>query len=201
MRRNSTENAEANTVEYPKKINIHLTLQGSLRQLALAANKMVFIAGKSEIIFAPPSILQPHITLTMGWVDAESQFEGVKHILAECSEGLEPFFANAISLYAVAPKNTWIFMDVEPAKVIIAMKRKIHKAIHQEFRQVPWDVVNQPPHITVGYLPGGFNQEMRPLDSFDIPVSSSITAIGVSICGERGTCLGRLAEYTLGKKI
>lgn len=187
----------ARELHFPQKLNLHLSLRGSLRNLAYKVNEFITKAGASEIRFSAASFLWPHVTLNLGWADSQSQLDELMSRLSQLSAKTNPLKLFATKLYAVEPKRSWVFVDVEPANSIISLKRELEAKVRDVLRPVEWDVINQSPHITVGYVKGSLTASLPSLEFFGENTSSTVDSFGISFCGARGTCVGKIQEYDL----
>jgi hypothetical protein len=97
--------------------------------------------------------------------------------------------------YIKKPDNNYVFSDVLPSGPILSIKKSLWKSLSSYLRPLDWDVINEPPHITLAYI----NENYSNIETYlaeSKPLGDTVfISISVSFSGEYGTCLGTIKTY------
>ena len=192
--RQQTYNIESIFNKHKKtRINIHIPIRGNTYEYCINLNKEIHKLISSEINFSSKSIQIPHITLYMGYfldtIGLNKVFEKTEKI-ARAKSGFEINFS---SPYIRGPRNEYIFLDVFPIDLISNLKQEFEKELSEAIIPLDWDIVKAIPHLTIGCSRSIKEHELKSLfNEYIDPPSMKVQAIGVSLCGDRGSCLGTL---------
>lgn len=177
------------------KINLHFPLRGDIATYCVNLNKDLQTLTKSEIDFSPNSFHVPHLTLCMGYIHREEQYKIILNEIFEFAQKMSVLTISMTKPYLKKPGNNYIFIDAKESSQIIEVKRNIYTKIDRLIEPLNWDVVNEPPHITVGYIKGGFEKVEQFLASYPEPNLWCADSIEMSFCGKLGTCLGAIRSF------
>lgn len=176
------------------KINLHLPVFGVINDFVLKSNKRILEITESEINFSPSSFQIPHITLAMGFIESIKDYENICYKLTDFVEHLPSLNLTFKQPYIKKPSNKYVFIDVNPANEIIMLKKELNSLIKSDFKSVKWDILNEPPHITIGYING--KQKEIESEFYQIPeVSMTVNQMNLSFTGNRGSVIGTLKEF------
>lgn len=175
-------------------INIHIPLQGYIKGLSIALNKQISAITDNKINFAANSFMLPHITIFIGYVKNEKDYENLCNALAQFIKNFKPFALNFTKPYIKNNEN-YVFIDIVEKEKFIQLKKQLYQAIKPFIQKVEWDILNEPPHITIGYIEKDNEKVKRLLDIAKPNFKIKPNKINLSICGNYGTCVGILREF------
>lgn len=179
------------------KINIHIPIRGEANRFCIEANEAVRRVTKSDIDFSPNSFHIPHITLYMGYVNSESDFDLLMKKIHELSLTIPSTKMQLTKPYLKEPKKNYLFVDTNKSNELIKLKGEVKSLCGNLVEPLDWDVVGETPHITIAYIQSGFDQVNKLLPSFNREISLDFNAIEISYCGARGSCLGAIRAFEL----
>ncbi|PIE45352.1 MAG: hypothetical protein CSA45_03145 [Gammaproteobacteria bacterium] len=176
------------------KINLHLPVFGAINDFVLKSNRRILEITESEINFSPSSFQIPHITLAMGFIHSIKDYEAICYKISDFANHLPSLDLTFEQPYIRKPGNKYVFIDVNPANKIIKLKKELNSLIKSDFESVKWDILNEPPHITIGYI----NDKQKEIEKefYQTPeVTMTVNQINLSFTGSRGSVLGIIKEF------
>jgi len=174
------------------KINIHIPIRGDLSEYCIIVNDKIKSITNTEIDFGYTSFQIPHITLYMGYLRSEELYGELFKRLHEYSKRLHPFDITFSKPYLKKPKGNYLFLDTDQGEMIIKLKQEIKEILDDLIAPLDWDVVNEPPHLTLAYINAEQHKIEDLLKNIALPSKLNANAIEVSFCGPRGSCLGTI---------
>ena len=177
------------------KINIHFPLRGDISHYCIDINREIQKITKSGIDFAPSSFHVPHLTLYMGFIKNEDHYKRVLDSVHGFVLNMAPFEIIPTKAYVKEPKRNYIFIDTEQSQKIIEIKQRLKERVLQWIEPLSWDVVNETPHITVGYIKDNFETVEEMLEEYQIGPAWWADCIEVSYGGAWGSCLGSIRTF------
>ena len=187
----------SNQNSFPLKLNIHFELPNKLHRYCTDANSEIEKLIKTDVSFTPPSIQKPHLTLSMGYCESLENYSNILRVVGEFSLVLRAINISLTAPYLKSPQNNYVFTNIVEIENIISIKRDLDVQIGHFMKPLNWNVIEEPPHITLAYLQSDQAQAASLIRGFQTPPSSVCEAISVSICGPRGSCLGSLLSFPL----
>lgn len=179
------------------KINIHLPIRGEMQKYCIGLNQRIRTITETEIDLGPSSFKIPHLSLYMGFVDTETNFNRILEVLFDYSETLEPFFVSSASAYLKEPDKNYVFLGIDQIYEINVLKQEIRDRINKHIIPLDWDIMQEVPHITLGYINSNFVEVSNLLENHPRGPSWMADALEISFCGERGSCLGTIKAFEL----
>ncbi|RZK11272.1 MAG: 2'-5' RNA ligase family protein [Flavobacterium sp.] len=177
------------------KLNIHIPIRGGLNNFCVDINQRISAVTNSGIDFSPKSFHVPHITLSMGFVRNEANFEEIMLRVFLFSQEIKPFEITTGNPYLKAPQLKYVFIDTDQAEMIIALKQKLESALGDLLEPLNWDVVNEPPHISLAYVKKDILLVKALLNNYQQSFTFSADAVELSYCGPLGTCVGTIRTF------
>lgn len=179
------------------KINIHIPIRGEANRYCMEINKAVRQLTKSDIDFSPNSFHIPHITLYMGYVNSESDFDLAMEKIHQLTMSIPSTIIKLTKPYLKEPKKNYLFIDTNKTTELIKLKEEVKSVCNNIIEPLDWDVVGETPHITLAYIQNGFNQVNNLLSSFNRELTLDFNSIEISYCGPRGSCIGTIRAFEL----
>ena len=136
----------------PFKINVHFELPERLCDLTIDANASIRRIVTSEIDFSAQSLHKPHMTLAMGYCETELVFWKLLEFVDTFCKIHPPIETTFGKPYLKAPKRTYAFVDPDSSIDILHYKKELDKTIKALLQPLEWDVVSEPPHVTLAYI-------------------------------------------------
>lgn len=182
------------------KINIHFNINDNLLALCEQINSEINSVEESFIKFGPKSIVLPHISLFMGYINSYEQFEYILKITKEFSEKNASFRIDPTRLYIKdtnVTKSKYIFLDLLQNEDICENKKYFGDLLHNKVKPLEWNFQKERPHITLGC----FDKTNKKIEKviakyYEFP-SCELKEIAISISGKKGMCFGNLKSYKL----
>jgi 2'-5' RNA ligase len=187
-------------LDYPQKINIHMVLRGEILDYALRCNELISSTTFNEVDFSFDSFHVPHVTFYMGFVQNKDSLTKLMQDIGNWASTTPPRLQlNFSQPYLKKPQNRWCFVDVLPVDKFIEIKKHVRMIADPYLHPLSWDVVSEPPHITVGYIKQDSQKIENKLSAFLSPqhIHANIPAVGISFSGGRGCCLGTIRQYDI----
>lgn len=179
------------------KINIHFPIRGRMFSYCIETNQKILNITDSGIDFSAESFQIPHITLYMGFVKNDINLKKIMNELYDLSRELESFEIFPTQAYLKEPNKNYIFIDTKQSQQIINLKEKVKNRLDKYIIPLNWDVVNQTPHITIGYIKKDFQLTKELIEKFDAGPPFWAEAIEISFSGFLGTCIGTIRTFEL----
>jgi len=175
------------------KINIHLPVFGKIKEHCIYLNKEVSRVTTNKIDLSNNSFMIPHITLYMGYISS-TNFDAICNILDNFVKTLEPLTLSFSSPYIKNNKN-YIFINVVEQEKLFNLKKELYTQIKPFVKDLSWDVVKEPAHITIAYIQKENSKVSKLIENYKIIEKLNTPKINISITGKKGTCLGILKEF------
>jgi len=179
------------------KVNIHIPIRGHLSKYCFSVNDKVKSVTDTEIDFGFKSFQIPHITIYMGYLKSDAIFEELLERLYLYSSKISAFEITFTEPYLKEPKENYLFLDTYQSEKIIKLKQEVKDLIGDLIEPLEWDVVAEPPHITLAYIKRNQAAIKQLLRYFTPPPKLFANAIELSFCGPRGSCLGTIKSIEL----
>ena len=193
--------APVGDLRFPQKINIHFPLRGRLHEFALSVNREILKIVPTEIDFSPASFQIPHVTVYMGFVKNLQDLQRLMRVTQEFSRNVCPMTVTVTNPYLKEPRRNWIFVDIVESKEFINLKLQFKELANTYLEPLVWDVVAEPPHITVGYIKTNLDTVEKELKKISVDDSFVLDAIELSFGGLRGSCLGSIRTFELSQRL
>lgn len=177
------------------KVNIHIPIRGNMLGYCMALNSKINKIASNGINFSPSSFQVPHITLYMGFIKDNADFISMMSSVYEISKELTAFEIYPTNPYLKKPKRHYAFIDTEQSELIIELKRLVKKKVEKYIEPLPWDVVSETPHITIGYIKEDFELVEDIFNYYERGPVFHANAIEVSFCGPWGSCVGTIRTF------
>ena len=177
------------------KINIHLPLRGEISNYCIRLNQEIQKLTKSGVDFSPKSFQIPHLTLYMGFVINEQNYNSVLSEIFNMAQEMNPIEITPTKPYMKEPKKNYVFVDTEQSSQIIELKRTIKEKVSKWIEPLNWDVVSEIPHITVGYIKDNFDDIEELLQDYPLGTEWIGDCFEISYGGPWGSCLGSIRTF------
>lgn len=186
------------------KINIHLNICDELLDLCERINLEINEVGYSYIKFGANSIVLPHISLFMGYINSFEQFEYILKLANDFANSNRTFRIDPTRLYiknTSIAKSKYVFLDLLQNDVIQEKKQYFCNKLYDKTKPMEWDFLKEAPHITLGCFDKTSKQVENVLEKYyDFP-HCEVKDIGISISGKKGMCFGNLKTFRLNEEI
>lgn len=182
------------------KIDVHFIVSEPLTSFCFDVNKSIKTHNVGLINMGVESIVVPHISLFMGFVDSYEMLERVFLAVDAYAKTLVPFRFDATCMYfkgvsATAPQ--YLFIDSLQNNFLMQQKAELDIRLKDIVYPIDWNMKEERPHITVGCY-RNLTQSVREIIDLYHPIPSCrISQIGISISGKRGVCLSLLKVFDL----
>lgn len=176
------------------KINIHFPILGDIKKLSLQLNEQISSITDNKIDFAMHSFMLPHISIYIGYVKNIEDYTNLCKSLELFIDKMKPFEISFSKPYIKNNQN-YIFIDILEKEPFIKLKKELYQAIKPYTQKVVWDILNEPPHITIAYIEKDQLKTTKILDIKKPNTKIKPNTINLSICGNYGTCVGVLREF------
>lgn len=183
--------------QFPLKINVHLELPVELLRHCINLNAKIGELTETEIDFRCPSLQKPHITLGMGYCTSAKNLQGVLCAVEHFCRNLPKVSISPQRPYLKLPKKNYLFIDLVECGEVIELKRQLDVVLVDNIIPMDWNVVEEPPHITIAYCRNPKSSLEEAVSKLSGSVGGTCESIGVSVCGPRGSCLGTLRSFPL----
>ncbi|MBK9726503.1 MAG: hypothetical protein IPO86_00130 [Saprospiraceae bacterium] len=177
------------------KINIHFPLRGEIANYCMQLNKEIQLITKSGVDFSPKSFQIPHLTLYMGFIANEKNYEAVLDEVYHFSQKMLPIKISSSIPYLKKPKRNYLFIDTEQSDYLIDLKLQLKEKVSKWIEPLNWDVVGETPHITVAYIRENFDAVEKLLENYRVGPDWIGDSFEISYGGPWGSCLGALRSF------
>lgn len=182
------------------KINVHFIVSEPLTSFCVDVNQSIKKHNIGFINMGIESIIVPHISLFMGFVDNYKMLERVFQQVAVYAKTICPFTFDATSMYFKGVSSTapqYLFIDSLQTKFLMQQKAELDKYLKNIVFPIEWDIKREPAHITVGCYKNLTPSVRKLVDSYNTIPSCKISQIGISISGSRGVALSLLKVFDI----
>lgn len=182
------------------KINIHFIISEPLNSFCIDLNQKVQRCNSGLIRMGTNSIVLPHVSIFMGFVDSYQMLDSVFSIIDEYAKSQTSFSLDPTKMYfknvsKYEPK--YLFIDLLQYNYLMKQKQILNSLLKDKVFPIGWDMTNEPPHITIGCYRKVTEQAQSIIDETPIIPSCTISQIGISVSGKKGVCLGSLKVFPL----
>lgn len=180
------------------KIDVHFIVSEPLTSFCYNVNKSIRKHNVGFINMGIESIIVPHISLFMGFVNNYEMLEQVFSAVHSYSQNLSPFTLDPTCMYfkGVSPSAPqYLFIDSLQNDFLMQQKEALDKLLKRIVYPLNWNMKEERSHITVGCYKNITPPVHKIVDSYNVIPSCRISQIGVSISGKRGVCLGLLKVF------
>ena len=185
------------------KINVHFIVSEPLSSFCVETNKEIGKLTAGLIDFGVESIILPHISLYMGFVDSYEMLKRVFQSVELYANEVKPFTFDATTMNfrgvsSSAPQ--YLFIDSKQNDYLMQQKSILDKMLSGISYPNDWNMKDERAHITVGCYKQ-LQQSVREMVDLSKKIPSCrISQIGVSLSGKRGVCLSLLKVFDLDKR-
>lgn len=182
------------------KVNIHLNINGELLALCKRINKEVANQENNYIIFNEKSIIVPHISLFMGYINSFEQFEFVLEAAHDFASQTKSVCVDPTRLYISDTSFTlskYLLLDILQNEEIRQYKHYFFNMLYDNIKPMEWDFINEHAHITLNCFDKVPRRIEKILDKYHEFPNCNINDIGISISGKKGVCFGNLKTFSL----
>lgn len=182
------------------KINIHFIVSEPLVTFCFDVNKEMEKCQRGFFNLGIESIVVPHITLYMGFVDNYDMLSIIFNVVGDYAKTLTPFKIDATSLYFKGfnkHSTQYLFINLLQNEFLMEQKYKLDNLLKDKIYPIGWNIRDEASHITVGCYKNISTKAFDIIDKYRILPSCKISQIGISIAGEKGVCLGLLKVFDL----
>lgn len=180
------------------KIDVHFIVSEPLTSFCYDVNKSIRKHNAGFINMGIESIIVPHISLFMGFVNNYEMLEQVFSTVHAYAKDLSPFTLGATCMYfkGVSPSAPqYLFIDLLQNDFLMQQKEKLDRLLGDIVYPLSWNMKEERPHITVGCYKNITTPVHEIVNSYNAIPSCRISQIGVSISGKRGVCLSLLKVF------
>lgn len=182
------------------KIDVHFIISEPLTSFCHEVNQNIRKHNAGFINMRVESIILPHISLFMGFVDNYEMLENIFRSVNMYAKGLTPFTLDATKMYFTGVSPTapqYLFIDSLQNDFLVLQKEILDNQLKETAYPIGWDMKSERAHITVGCYKNLTPSVRELINSYNIIPSCRISQIGVSISGKRGVCLSLLKVFDL----
>lgn len=184
------------------KIDVHFIVSEPLTSFCYDVNKKIKKHNIGLINMGVESIIVPHISLFMGYVDSYEMLEKLFVVVEDYAEKLKPFMLDATHMYFKSMSKTapkYLFVDFLQNDFLMQQKENLHTLLNEVVHPNDWNMKEARAHVTVGCYKNVSSSVHDIVDSCNSIPSCKISQIGISITGKRGVCLSLLKVFNLEK--
>lgn len=182
------------------KIDVHFIVSEPLTSFCIDVNQNIKKHNIGFINMGVESIILPHISLFMGFVDNYEMLEKVFQQVAIYAKTICPFTFDATRMYFKGVSSTapqYLFIDSLQTKFLSQQKEVLDEYLKNIVFPIEWDMKNERAHVTVGCYKNVTPAVHNIVDSYNIIPSCKISQIGISLSGTRGVALSLLKVFDL----
>lgn len=182
------------------KINVHFIVSEPLTSFCLDVNRNIRKHNVGFINMDVESIILPHVSLFMGYVDSYEMLENVFRVVSAYAKTLSPFSYDSTSMYfkGHSPADLqYLFIDSLQHEFLMAQKAELDARLKDIVHPLEWDMKAERAHITVGCYKNLTPSVQEIAHSYNAIPSCRISQIGISLAGKQGVCLSLLKTFDL----
>ena len=182
------------------KIDVHFIVSEPLKSFCFEVNNKIEKQTAGFISMGVESIVVPHISLCMGFVDSYEMLEQVFTAVSLYADNIAPFDFDSIGMYfkGVSPvANQYLFIDPLQNEFLAHQKEELGRRLKNVIHPMHWNVTEEKAHITVGCYKDVAQSARKVVDAYNTIPPCKISQIGVSIAGKYGVCLSLLKVFDL----
>lgn len=180
------------------KIDVHFIISEPLTSFCFDVNHNIRKHNVGFINMGVESIVVPHISLFMGFVDNYEMLENVFSTVHSHIKNISPFMLNPTCMYfkGVAPSAPqYLFIDSLQNDFLMQQKEELDKQLKNVVYPLDWNMKKERAHITVGCYKNITPVVREIVESYNAIPPCRISQVGISISGKRGVCLSLLKAF------
>jgi hypothetical protein len=146
------------------------------------------------------SIIVPHISLFMGYIDSYEMLEKVFSCVSTCSKTIPPFMFNSTCMYLKGVSSSalqYLFSDSLKNDFLMQQKQTLYNLLNKMVYPNDWNMKDECSHITAGYYRNLTNTVRQLVNEYNSIPPCKISQVGVSLSGKRGVALSLLKSFDL----
>lgn len=182
------------------KINVHFIVSEPLTSFCFDVNQNIRKHNVGFINMGIESIVVPHISLFMGYVDNYEMLESVFCAVNSYAKTLAPFTFDSTCMYFKGVSTSapqYLFIDSLQNDFLMQQKAELDARLKDIVYPIDWNMKEERAHITVGCYKNLTSSVHEAVNSYNAIPSCKISQIGISISGKRGVCLSLLKAFDL----
>lgn len=182
------------------KIDVHFIISEPLTSFCYNVNKQIRKHNVGFINMGVESIVVPHISLYMGYVDSYEMMERLFTAVEDYTKNLKPFMLDATNMYFKGVSRNapqYLFIDSLQNDFLMQQKTNLDEHLKDVVHPNDWNMKDERAHVTVGCYKNISSTVHDIVRSCNSIPSCKISQIGVSITGKRGVCLSLLKVFDL----
>lgn len=180
------------------KFDVHFIVSEPLTSFCFDVNQKIRKRNTGYINMGVESIVVPHISLFMGFMDNYEQLERVFSIAHSYAKSLSSFILNPTCMYfkSAAPSAPqYLFIDSLQNDYLMQQKDNLDRQLKDVVYPLDWNMKKERAHITVGCYKNITPSVRKIVESYNSIPSCRISQLGVSLSGKRGVCLSLLKVF------
>lgn len=180
------------------KIDVHFIVSEPMTSFCYDVNKSIKEHNVGFINMGIESIVVPHISLFMGYVNNYEMLEQIFSVVHAYSKSLSPFTLDGTCMYfkAVSPTAPqYLFIDLLQNDFLMQQKEKLDTLLKGIVYPLEWNMKKERAHVTVGCYRHVTAPVHETVNAYNTIPSCKISQIGVSLSGKRGVCLSLLKVF------
>lgn len=180
------------------KVNVHLIVSEPLTSFCFDVCGKLKKHTVGLINMGVGSMIVPHISLHMGFVDSYEMLERIFACVDLYAKKMAPFTVDPTCMYfksASPAANQYLFIDLLQNDFLMEQKRSLAQQLEQIVYPLDWDITAERAHITVGCYKNLTRSLREEVHGYNVIPSCKISQVGVSLAGKHGVCLGLLKVF------
>lgn len=180
------------------KVNVHFIVSEPLTSFCCDINKKIRKHTVGFINMGVESIIVPHISLHMGFVDSYEMLEQIFSSVRLYSKDMTPFIVNPTCMYfkgVSSTANQYLFIDLLQNGFLMEQKKILGQQLGQITYPLGWNIAEERAHITVGCYKNLSQSVHEIVNAHNMIPPCKISQIGVSLAGKYGVCLSLLKVF------
>lgn len=185
------------------KVNVHFIIPEPLNSFCVEINQKIQNYNSGFIHMGINSIILPHISLFMGFVDSYQMLELLFSCVHEYAQRQSIFSVEPTKMYFKGRSQAdpqYLFIDLLQNNYLMKQKQILNDILKDKILPIGWDMKDEPSHITVGCYKKVTEKIQNVVDEYPIIPPCIISQIGISVSGKRGVSLGLLKVFQLSGK-
>lgn len=182
------------------KMDVHFIVSEPLTSFCLDVNRNIHKHNAGFINMGVESIIVPHISLFMGFVNNYEMLEKIFSVVHSYAQGVSPFIFDSTCMYFKGRSFSspqYLFIDSLQNDFLMQQKEELDKLLKNIVIPLDWDMKKERAHITVGCYRNITPTVREIVSSYNSIPSCRISQIGVSLSGKHGVCLSILKSFDL----
>jgi len=131
----------------------------------------------------------------MGYVCSTVKYEQIVGAVNELAKDTQSFELRLLRPFIKEPDRNYIFVEVLENEALKRLRFIVNSKIHELLEPLPWDVFQEAPHVTVGFVRKNVNTIEDMISAFPSGPIMTAESIDISVCGIHGTCIGTMKSF------